>query len=146
MIFQRGHGAANIATIVKRKTRYTVLLQNNDRRSRSIMQRLIDAMAPLILQARQSITSDRGFEFTARRGLYRGIRTASWFCDPQSPWQKGTVENTNRRLRRHLPYDTALLPLSRGAVQSVADQLNTTSHKCLCLGRRPRRSARSWPR
>ena len=131
MLFRQKHGSANIATVVERKTRYTVLLQNNDRRSKSVMQKLITAMAPLPLQARQSITFDRGFEFTAWRELYRGMGTASWFCDPQAPWQKGTVENTNRRLRRHLPSDTALLSLPRGSVQSVADQLNATPRKCL---------------
>ncbi len=57
-------------------------------------------VAPLPADARQSIAFDRGTEFSAWRKPKDGNRADSWFCDPQVLWQKGTVENTNNRLRR----------------------------------------------
>lgn len=131
MIFRREHGQANIATVVERKSRYTHLLQNNDRKSWPIMNQLIETMSPLPLSARQSITFDRVFEFVGWRELHKGMGTKSWFCDPQAPWQKGTVENTNRRVRRHLPRSVSLLSLPAGAVNAVCERLNATPRKCL---------------
>jgi IS30 family transposase len=71
MIFRREHGNANVASLVERKTRYAVLFRNNDRR----------------------------IEFSGWRKLKPGICTEAWFCDQQAPWQKGSVENLNKRAR-----------------------------------------------
>ena len=131
MIFRKEHGAANVATAVKRTTRYTVLFRNNDRRSKPIMGRLIDALAPLPAKARRSLTFDRGLEFVSWRELGLGLGARAWFCDPQAPWQKPTVENTNGRLRRHLPRDTDVLSLSGRALGAIRDRLDATPRKCL---------------
>ena len=72
------------------------------------MNRVITALSPLAQTARRSITFDRGFEFVSWRELDTGMGTKAWFCDPQAPWQNGSVENMNKRLRRYLPRDTAL--------------------------------------
>ncbi len=106
MIFRKEYGHANIATLVERKSRYTVLFRNNDRQSKPIMGRLINELSTLPYSARQSITFDRGFEFVSWRDLEAGMGTKAWFCDPQAPWQKGSVENMNKRVRRYLPRDT----------------------------------------
>lgn len=71
------------AEIGRRKSRYTVLFRNNDRRSKPIMNQLVRHLAPLRLQARQSLTFDRGLEFVAWRELEDGMGTKAWFCDPQ---------------------------------------------------------------
>ncbi len=92
---------------------------------------IINALAPLPLAARQSITFDRGFEFTSWRELGTGMGTESWFCDPQAPWQKGQVENLNRRVRRYLPRDTAVSALPNRSMRSICDRLNATPRKCL---------------
>jgi IS30 family transposase len=131
MIFERAQGNANVATLIERKTRYTVLLCNNDRKSKPLMNRLIHEMSPLPADARRSITFDRGFEFTSWRELKTGMGTKSWFCDPQAPWQKGSVENMNKRVRRYLPRDTALLSLTDRHMKSISDRLNATPRKCL---------------
>ena len=131
MMFRRERGAANVATVVERTTRYTVVFRNSDRRSKPIMGRLIDALAPLPAQARRSITFDRGLEFISWRELDVGLGAKAWFCDPQAPWQKPTVENTNGRLRRHLPRDTDVLSLPDRALASIRDRLNATPRKCL---------------
>lgn len=65
MIFRRELGPANIATVVERVSRYTVLFRNNDRRSKPIMSSLIGLLAPLPRHARQSLTFDRGLEFVS---------------------------------------------------------------------------------
>ncbi|MEP2984110.1 MAG: IS30 family transposase [Sulfitobacter sp.] len=131
MIFERAQGTANVATLIERKTRYTVLLRNNDRKSRPLMNRLINEMSPLPSEARRSITFDRGFEFTSWRELNKGMGTKAWFCDPQAPWQKGSVENMNRRVRRYLPRDAQLLTLTNQYMRLICQRLNGTPRKCL---------------
>jgi IS30 family transposase len=57
--------------------------------------------------------------------------TAAWFCDPRAPWQKGTVENTNKRVRGYLPRETVVLDVSNQEVRSLCERLNATPRKCL---------------
>lgn len=133
MIFRRELGPANITTVVERLSRYTVLFRNNDRRSKPIMSSLIGLLSPLPQHARQSLTFDRGLEFVSWRELERGMGTQAWFCDPQAPWQKPTVENTNRRIRRWLPRDTILLALPAGQLNDLAHRMNATPRKCLAF-------------
>ncbi|MCA2008285.1 IS30 family transposase [Epibacterium mobile] len=83
------------------------------------------------LSAQKSITFDRGFEFRAWRKLKSGIGADSWFCDLQAPWQKGTVENLNKRARRYLPRDTQLAALSNRDMKAICDRLNGALRKCL---------------
>lgn len=131
MIFRKEHGAANIATVVERTSRYTLLFRNNDRRSKPIMNQLIRHLSPLPAPARQSLTFDRGLEFVSWRDLQNGMGTTAWFCDPQAPWQKGTVENTNKRVRRYLPPETIVLDVTNQDIRSLCERLNTTPRKCL---------------
>ena len=56
---------------------------------------------------------------------------ATWFCDPQAPWQKGTVENTNGRARRYLPRDLDPTMLTNRSLATICQHLNTTPRKCL---------------
>jgi transposase, IS30 family len=55
----------------------------------------------------------------------------SWFCDPSAPWQKGAVENTNKRIRRFMPGDTDLTVIPRHALNRLARDLNNQPRKCL---------------
>lgn len=57
--------------------------------------------------------------------------TKIWFCDPQAPWQKGSVENINKRVRRYLPRVTAVLSMTSQAVTLLCQELNATPRKCL---------------
>lgn len=74
---------------------------------------------------------DRGTEFAGFRALEDGIGASSWFCDPSAPWQKGTVENTNKRLRRYLPGNTDLMSVSQRDLTTLARHLNNQPGKCL---------------
>jgi IS30 family transposase len=60
-----------------------------------------------------------------------GLELNHWFCDPQSPWQKGTVENTNNRLRRYLPRKADTTAFTDRYLRSICDRLNATLRKCL---------------
>lgn len=131
MIFRKEHGPANVATVVERVSRYTVIFRNNDRRSKPLMDNLINLLAPLPRHARQSLTFDRGLEFVSWRELERELGAQAWSCDPQASWQKPTVENTNRRIRRWLPRDTVLLTLPSRDLIDLAQHMNATPRKCL---------------
>jgi len=63
--------------------------------------------------------------------LQAEIGTQTWFCDPSSPWQKGTVENTNRRARRWLPRKRDIRAITDHEMKVICDRLNNTPRKCL---------------
>ena len=94
------------------------------------MDNLINLLSPLPRHARQSLTFDRGLEFVSWRELEEGLGAQAWFCDPQAPWQKPTVENTNRRVRRWLPRDTILLTIQQKELLGLAQRMNATPRKC----------------
>lgn len=129
--FKKKFGKANLTSLVERVSRFSLLLRNNDRQSKPIMDGLIDALAPLPHTARRSITFDRGTEFTDWPYLQAGLGVQTWFCDPQSPWQKGSVDNNNRRARRWLPRELDPLAVDHQQLKRVCDQLNSTPRKCL---------------
>ena len=131
MMFRKEHGKVNVTSLVERVSRFTVVMRNEDRQSKPIMESLIQGLAPLPADARQSITFDRGTEFSAWQRLKDGIGADAWFCDPQAPYQKGTVENTNNRLRKYLPRSTEPTALTNRYLKSICHRLNTTPRKCL---------------
>ena len=131
VMFRKEFGKANVTSLVERVTRFAVVLKNPDRQSKPIMEGLIGSLSALPAHARQSITFDRGTEFSAWQDLKEGIGAASWFCDPKSPWQKGAVENTNNRLRRYLPRKSDPTAFTNRYLRSSCDRLYATPRKCL---------------
>jgi IS30 family transposase len=131
LIFKRELGEANITSLVERKSRYTVLIKNRSRHSRPIMDKIINAFSPLPSFARRSFTFDRGTEFAGFRALEDGIGARSWFCEPNSPWQKGAVENANKRIRRFLPGNTDLSNITQQQLVDLGHHLNAQPRKCL---------------
>jgi len=131
LIFERELGHANVTSLVERKSRYTVMIKNPSRHSRPIMDKIIKAFSPLPSSARQSFTFDRGTEFAGFRALEDGIGARSWFCDPSAPWQKGAVENANKRIRRFMPGDTDLAGVSQRDLTQLARHLNDQPRRCL---------------
>ncbi|MFW8642025.1 IS30 family transposase [Rhizobium beringeri] len=122
---------ANVTSLVERVSRFAVLLRNNDRQSRAGDGRPDQVLQSLPHLARRSITFDRGTEFTDWPYLQASIGAQTWFCDPQSPWQKGTVENTNRRARKWLSREVDPLSLSDRDLTEICNHLNATPRKCL---------------
>lgn len=131
LIFRRDLGNANVTSLIERKSRYTEMIKNRSRHSRPIMDKIVDTFAPLPAIARQSFTFDRGTEFSAFRALEDGIGARSWFCDPSAPWQKGAVENVNKRIRRFMPGDTDLAVVSQRNLIQLGRHLNDQPRKCL---------------
>jgi len=131
VMFRKEFGTANVTALVERVSRFTLLARNEDRTSKPVMEALIAGLGTLPQPARRSITFDRGTEFSAWRHLQAGLGARTWFCDPQAPWQKGTVENTNNRLRRYLPRKTDPTALTNRYLKSICARLNATPRKCL---------------
>ena len=131
VMFRKEFGKANVTSLVERVSRFAVVLKNPDRQSKPVMEGLVDGLSSLPAHARQSITFDRGTEFSAWQHMKDGLGADPWFCDPQSPWQKGTVENTNNRLRRYLPRKSDPTAFTNRYLKSICDRLNATPRKCL---------------
>jgi len=131
MIFSREHGPANLTSLVERKSRFTMLLQNQSRKSEAVLGRIRDRLASLPRAARQSITFDRGSEFMAWPLLQKHVEMGSFYCDPRSPWQKGTNENTNGRIRRFLPGHANINEVTAEDLHTICRKLNHTPRKCL---------------
>ena len=118
-------------SLIERKSRFTFLLANEDKRSTAVIAGVADALRGLPEDARRTVTFDRGTEFAAYPELDRHLALASYFCDPHSPWQKGGVENLNGRARRFLPRHGEPEALARAHLRRLADRLNDTLRRCL---------------
>lgn len=82
-------------------------------------------------QARRTITHDNGGEFADHATVTDEIGLRAYFCDPHSPWQRGSIENANGRLRRDLPRKTRLTDFTDDDIDAVVWNLNATPRKCL---------------
>lgn len=131
MLFEQKRGQTNVTSLVERVSRFTVILKNPNKRTKPVMGKIMKAIKDLPHVARRSITFDRGSEFVSWPQLQAKIGTQTWFCDPSSPWQKGTVENTNRRARRWLPRKRDIRQLTDHDIKVISDRLNNTPRKCL---------------
>lgn len=131
VLFQQRFGQANVTSLIERVSRFTVILKNGSRRSIPVMDKIIAAIGALPFAARRSITFDRGSEFVTWPHLQAQTGTKSWFCDPQSPHQKGAVENTNRRARRWLPRKADIRQMTDADIRAITDRMNDTPRKCL---------------
>ncbi len=131
MVFEQGFGQSNLTSLVERVSRFTVLLKNPSKHTKPVMGKIMKVIRDLPHAARRSITFDRGTEFVSCPHLQAEIGTRTWFCDPSSPWQRGRVENTNRRARRWLPCTQDIRKLADHDIKVIADRLNNTLRKCL---------------
>ena len=108
-----------------------VAISNYLRPTLDLIIEIVKAVRELPVTGRRSITFDRGTEFVSWPHLLARVGTKTWFCDPSSPWQKGTVENTNRRLRRWLPRKRDIRQCTDHDMKVICDRLNNTPRKCL---------------
>jgi transposase, IS30 family len=93
---------------------------------------IIQWLQPMPKNRKRSVTQDNGTEFYAHTKL-NDIGITTYFCDPHKPWQKGSVENTNGRIRRYIPRGTDPNSFSNHDLQILADRLNNTPGKCLAF-------------
>ena len=126
-----GTNNSHIATLVDRKSRYTVILKLNGKDAGSVNQALINRFQELPPKLRLSLTWDRGMELAKHLELTASTGLKVYFCDPQSPWQRGTNENTNGLIRQFFPKKTCLAQYSQQELDKVAAQLNSRPRKTL---------------
>lgn len=131
VIFRREYGKANITSLLERKSRYHIVIRNKDRHSVGVLGAIEQSLRALPAQGRQTITFDRGTEFMAWRSLHQTSGIKSYFCDTASPYQKGSVENANGRLRRYLPLETNLAIVEDAKLSEMARRMNNTPRQCL---------------
>ena len=121
-------GAANgsaVGTLVERSTRFTILLHLPGRHdANTVAEAMIREMSQLPEHLRRSITWDRGSELAAYERIQLELGTKVFFCDPHSPWQRGSNENTNRLLRFWLEKGTDLSVHTAADLRRIADTLN----------------------
>jgi IS30 family transposase len=130
-------GAGNtsaIGTLVERSTRFTILLHLPvDHTAESVATAMIAAMSELPEHLRRSITWDRGSEMAQWRHIHLQLQAPVYFCNPHSPWQRGTNENTNRLLRFWFEKGTDLAGYTKADLKRVQDKLNTRPRPTLDL-------------
>jgi IS30 family transposase len=120
-----------IATLVERHTRYVMLAKVANKDTQSVISALIKQAKKLPNELYKSLTWDRGKELTDHRRFTLATNIDVYFCDPQSPWQRGSNENTNGLLRQYFPKGTDLSAHSQAHLNKVARQLNERPRETL---------------
>ena len=120
-----------IATLVERHTRYVMLAKVNNKNSDTVIKALIRQSKRLPSELYKSLTWDRGSELTRHKEFTFATNIQVYFCDPRSPWQRGSNENTNGLLRQYFPKGTDLSQHSQKHLNAVARQLNERPRKTL---------------
>jgi IS30 family transposase len=120
-----------IATLVERHSRYVMLVKVANKDTESVVSALIKQSRRLPRELYKSLTWDRGKELADHPRLKIATDVDVYFCDPQSPWQRGSNENTNRLLRQYLPRGTDLSVHSQAKLSAIARQLNERPRKTL---------------
>jgi IS30 family transposase len=125
-------GKTAIATLVERQTRYVLLARlGTDRTSVTVVEALEQRIKALPAHLVKSLTWDQGSELAAHRRLTEHTGIAVYFCDPHSPWQRGSNENTNGLLRQYLPRGTDLAEFNQIDLDQIAAELNGRPRKTL---------------
>lgn len=126
-----GSGKTFIATLVERHSRYVMLAKVDDNKTSTVINALIKQSRKLPKELYKSLTWDRGPEMKNHKAFTIATDIKVFFCDPQSPWQRGSNENTNRLLRQYLPKGTDLSIHSQAKLNAIARQLNERPRKTL---------------
>jgi IS30 family transposase len=117
-------GKSAIATLVERSTRYVLLARIPNQRAETVRTALVERVATLPEHLWRSLTWDQGKEMSQHRQFSLATGIDVYFCDPHSPWQRGSNENTNGLLRQYFPKGTPLGRHSQDHLDAVAVQLN----------------------
>ena len=120
-----------IATLVERQTRYVMLVKVANKETQTVVSALIRQARKLPTELYKSLAWDRGKELADHRRFSLATDIDVYFCDPQSPWQRGSNENTNGLLRQYFPKGTDLSVYSQAYLNKVARQLNERPRKTL---------------
>ena len=138
-------GKSAIGTLVERTTRFTMLVPlPADHAAPAVAEALTPAIAGLPDALRRSLTWDQGWEMRSHAQIAVDADVEIYFCDPHSPGQRGSNENTNGLLRQYFPKGTSLAGYTPDQLAAVADELNGLPARPWAGRPRPRRWLRSW--
>ena len=126
-----GSKGSHIVTLVERHTRYLMLAKVDSRDTATVIAALIKQSKKLPKELYKSLTWDRGKELSDHKRFTLATDIQVYFCDPKSPWQRGSNENTNRLLRQYFPKGTDLSVHSQAKLNAVARQMNERPRKTL---------------
>jgi IS30 family transposase len=126
-----GSNNSQIATLVECHTRYVMLAKVKSKDSETVINALIKQAHKLPRELYKSLTWDRGSEMAQHKRFSLDTNINVYFCDPQSPWQRGSNENTNGLLRQYFPKGMDLSDVSQNKLNAVARQLNGRPRKTL---------------
>ena len=122
---------SQIATLVERQTRYVMLVKLDGKDSQTVVNALIKHARKLPQELYKSLTWDRGTEMHGHKQFTLATDIQVYFCDPQSPWQRGSNENTNGLLRQYLPKGIDISGYSQSQLNAIARELNERPRKTL---------------
>lgn len=128
-----GRSNSAVATLVERHSRFTLLCKVRNMGALAVVQALKEQMRELPRSIAKSLTLDRGQELAAHRDFSMATDMAVYFCEPSSPWQRGSNENTNGLLRQYFPKGTSLSGFSQNDLNAIAEKLNTRPRKTLSI-------------
>ena len=122
---------SHIATLVERHSRFTARVKVRSKDTATVVAALSRQIRRLPTSLRRSLTWDRGLEMAQHKNFTVATDVKVYFCDPHSPWQRGTNENTNRLLRQYLPKRTNLSGYTQSQLDKIALRLNQRPRKTL---------------
>ena len=126
-----GNRSSQIATLVERQTRYLMLVKVASKDAETFANALIKNARKLPQELYKSLTWDRGTEMAGHKRFTMATDIQVYFCDPRSPWQRGTNENTNGLLRQYFPKGTDVSTYSQAKLNAIARKLNERPRKTL---------------
>jgi IS30 family transposase len=120
-----------VTTLVERKSRMLYLIKNDRKYSRGVMDKIKKKFEKMPNKMFKTITFDQGTEFADCRYLEQQIKCSVYYCETHSPWQKGSNENMNGRLRWYLPRETSIDKITQEELDKLAEQMNLRPRKCI---------------
>lgn len=126
-----GSANSHIATLVERRSRYAILIKVRSKQTDDVVQALAQKIKKLPTELRRTLTWDRGHEMAAHQAFTVASNVQVYFCDPKSPWQRGSNENTNGLLRQYFPKGTDLSIHTQAELDRIAVKLNTRPRQTL---------------
>ena len=127
----RGAGNSHVITLVERRSRFCILVKVSGKDTATVVAALIQRVRRLPAMLRRSLTWDRGHEMAQHKSFTIATDVQVYFCDPQSPWQRGSNENTNGLLRQYLPKKQDLSTYSQSELDAIALRLNQRPRETL---------------
>jgi IS30 family transposase len=127
----RGLRNSHVATLVERHSRFCMLVKVSGKDTATVVAALSQHVRKLPATLRRSLTWDRGLEMAQHKSFTMATDVQVYFCDPQSPWQRGSNENTNGLLRQYLPKKSDLSQFTQSELDKIALRLNQRPRETL---------------